>query len=135
MLLGIGASAIGSLCQGYVQNHVRIDDYRRALQADRLPVARGLALDDRMRADRAVIEAIMCDGEVDIAEKARQFGLPAKLLEPEAERMRELEALGIAHREGTRVRVAAECRPLLRVAAAAFDRFLASGGARHSAAL
>ena len=135
MLIGIGASAIGSLAQGYVQNHVRLDEYRRAVLDGRLPVARGLELDDQMRADRAIIEAIMCFGEVDIADTAKRFRLPAASCEPVPGRMKDLLDLGIAKRNGDRFAVEEDCRPLLRMVAAAFDRCLDDTGTRHAAAL
>jgi oxygen-independent coproporphyrinogen III oxidase len=58
-LLGFGASAIGSLPQGYVQNAVPIPAYRQAIQGARLAVVRGLALcaEDRLR--RAIIERLL----------------------------------------------------------------------------
>ena len=135
LLIGIGASAIGSLARGYVQNHPRLDAYRHAVLEGRLPVARGLALNDQMRADRAIIEAIMCFGDVDIADMAKRFRLPAAECAPIPHRMTELLELGIAKRHGTRVEVEKDCRPLLRMVAAAFDRYLDDVGTRHSAAL
>jgi oxygen-independent coproporphyrinogen III oxidase len=63
-LLGFGASAIGKLHDGYVQNAGSVVEWRTALDAGRLPVARGIALseDDRIRA--AIIERLMCDFRV-----------------------------------------------------------------------
>src|SRR5271165_3217058 len=65
-LIGFGASAIGSLPQGYVQNAPTATAYAREIEADRLATVRGLALsaDDRLRRD--VIERVMCDLEVDV---------------------------------------------------------------------
>ena len=68
VLIGLGASAIGRLPQGYVQNAAVTRDYLAALAAGRLATVRGFALapDDRLRA--ALIERLMCDFRVDVAE-------------------------------------------------------------------
>ena len=65
-LVGFGASSIGSLPQGYVQNAPTAAAYAREIEADRLATVRGVALsaDDRLRRD--VIERVMCDLEVDL---------------------------------------------------------------------
>ena len=134
-LIGIGASSIGSLPRGYVQNHVRTDHWRAAIDDGRLPVARGIALDPQMRLDRAIIEAIMCGGRVDLDRLSKDFGMPVQAAEPRPGAMKRLFELGIARREGASIEVNEECRPLLRVVAAAFDRFLDPDEARHAAAL
>src|SRR5690606_11836974 len=50
-LIGFGASAIGSLPQGYVQNHVPTGEYKREVGEHGLAAVRGVALtaEDRMR--------------------------------------------------------------------------------------
>ncbi len=59
-LIGFGASAIGSLPQGYVQNEPTTGRYLATIAEGKLAIARGLAVtaEDRMR--RGVIEALMC---------------------------------------------------------------------------
>jgi len=132
-LIGLGASSIGRLECGYVQNVVPIPDYLKQVAAGRLPVQRGyeLSADDRLRA--AVIERLMCDHEVDLAEVCAPFGAdPTELaalpgLEPLAED-------GLIERDGLRIRVTDDGRPLVRSVAAAFDAYLEVGSARHSRA-
>src|SRR5262249_15164171 len=65
-LIGLGASAIGGLPQGYVQNEAGFNDYARAVRVGRLPIARGVALDADDRRRRAIIERLMCDRRVDL---------------------------------------------------------------------
>jgi oxygen-independent coproporphyrinogen-3 oxidase len=134
-LIGLGASSISSFAQGYVQNEVDLKAWRDAVHAGRLPTARGVALSAEDRLIRDLIEAIMCAGAVDLAAIADRHGMPLTACEPDPERFAELERLGIARRQGTRVEVAADCWPLLRVAAAAFDRYLRTDAQRHAAAV
>ena len=64
-LLPFGVSSIGRLPQGFVGNATDLAGWRRAIEADRFPVTRGLAfsVEDLARGD--VIERLMCDFSVD----------------------------------------------------------------------
>ena len=70
-LIGFGASAIGRMPQGFVQNAPDLAGYARAVAAGRLPIVKGLTLsdDDRLRGD--IIERLMCDLELDLDKFAR----------------------------------------------------------------
>ena len=63
-LIGLGVSAIGKVGATYSQNAKTLQEYEDALDHGMLPVARGLAVsrDDLLR--RAVIMALMCQGEL-----------------------------------------------------------------------
>jgi oxygen-independent coproporphyrinogen-3 oxidase len=134
-LLGFGASAIGSLPQGYVQNLMPLKDYREAVFAGRLPVARGLALgeDDRLRGE--IIERLMCDLAVDAAAVCERHGAEPAVLDPALAALRPLAADGLIEMEGRRIAVTEAGRPFVRLAAAAFDAYLGTGQARHSRAV
>ncbi|MEX2629568.1 MAG: oxygen-independent coproporphyrinogen III oxidase [Tistlia sp.] len=126
VLLGLGASSIGSLPQGYLQNAPDLPTYRKAVLADRLPVVRGIALSDDDRARRAVIERLMCDFAVTLDREAYAAELAA---------LRGHAADGLVELDGGRLRVTECGRPLVRSVAAVFDRYLAPGEGRHSRAV
>jgi len=134
-LIGFGASSIGRLPQGYVQNAVRIGDYQRRIAEGRLAVAKGrvFAAEDRLRA--AIIERIMCDHRVDLAQVCARFGADTDRLTDDAPALDQLVADGIAVREGPVVELTDQARPLVRVLAAAFDQYLGQTPARHSRAV
>ena len=134
-LIGLGTSAIGSLPQGYVQNAPTTVAYRAAVNEGRLPTVRGRALsaDDRLR--RAVIERLMCDFEADLGEIARAHGGRSEDLADSLDELAPLAEDGLVAREGERIIVPAEARPLTRVVCAAFDRYLAQDAARHARAV
>jgi oxygen-independent coproporphyrinogen-3 oxidase len=50
-LIGMGASSIGQLPQGYIQNQPSTGEYQRQVNLGRLPVVRGFELseEDRLR--------------------------------------------------------------------------------------
>ena len=63
-LIGLGVSAIGKVGATYSQNAKSLEEYQDLLDQGHLPVVRGLAVsrDDLLR--RAVIMALMCQGEL-----------------------------------------------------------------------
>ncbi len=134
-LIGLGTTAIGSLPQGYAQNHAHMSDYRKAVLAGELPVAKGrpVTVDDLAR--RRIIELIMCGGAVDLDDVGRELGLDATRLAPNDERLAGLVADGVVTTDGRHYEVPREHWSLLRLAAAAFDTYLDLGADRHSRAV
>jgi oxygen-independent coproporphyrinogen-3 oxidase len=133
VLIGLGASAIGRMPHGFVQNDVRIPAYERLVREGRLPIARGyrFAGEDRLRGE--VIERLMCDHRVDLGAVCGRFGAdPAGLLAQAG--LQPLLADGLVERDGLQISVRPHARPLVRSVAAAFDAHLA-GSHRHSRAV
>ncbi|TVR81043.1 MAG: oxygen-independent coproporphyrinogen III oxidase [Rhodospirillales bacterium] len=135
VLLGFGASAIGSLPVGYVQNTAPLRDYAEAVGTGRLPIARGFALgaEDRLRGE--VIEQLMCQLDVDVPAVCRCHGFPADMLAAETASLGPLAADGLVTLSDGRVTITRIGQPFVRLAAAAFDAYLPSGRARHSRAV
>ena len=134
-LIGFGASAIGRLPQGYVQNETVIGAYAARVAQGEIPVARGYALtaDDRLRAE--LIERLMCDFEVDIATVCARHGAEEAGLAASLDRLAPLCGAGIVTRDGSRIRVAEHARLLVRKAASAFDAYLDEAGRQFSRAV
>ena len=65
-LLGFGASSIGGLPQGYVQNAPDVGGYARAIRSGQLATIRGVTLSNEDRVRGGIIERLMCDMEVDL---------------------------------------------------------------------
>lgn len=135
VLLGFGASAIGSLPQGYVANETAINTYKQTIREGRLATVRGIPVsaDDRLR--RAIIERLMCDLSVDVAAVAAQYGAKGSDFEEELGSLGPMLDDGLLIRDGHRITVTEEGRPLVRAACAAFDRYLKAGEQRHSRAV
>lgn len=134
-LIGLGASAIGALPEGYAQNAVPIHAWERAIAEGRLAVVRGIALTHEDRLRRAVIEWLMCDLAVDLAALCRRHGRPADHFAPELVALAPLAADGLVDIDGHRLCVAEPARPLVRVVAATFDQYLQVGETRHARAV
>jgi oxygen-independent coproporphyrinogen-3 oxidase len=133
-LIGLGASAIGRLPQGFVQNAPDLAGYARAISARRLATVKGVALSLEDRVRGRIIEKLMCDLEADPIAIAEQSGL-AEHFTAEFQRLAPLAEEGIVSTSGNRIVVTQTGRPLVRLVAAAFDSYLGSGGKRHSIAV
>jgi oxygen-independent coproporphyrinogen-3 oxidase len=139
VLLGFGASAIGALPQGYIQNSPDFRTYAAAIDAGQPAIVRGLAITDEDRLRRDVIERLMCDLAVDLEQVAARHGVAPDHFDPELAALASLAADGGVTISGRRLTVPEAARPLIRLAAAAFDPYLApsqeSGAAKHSRAI
>lgn len=134
ILIGFGASAIGRLPQGFVQNAPDVAGYQRAITDGRLAALRGIALtvDDRVRGE--IIERLMCDFAVEPRSIAARFGVDEHFA-AELEALAPLAEEGLLHTAGGRVVVNEAGRPFVRLVAAAFDRYLRRSAQRHSVAV
>ena len=134
MLLGFGASAIGHLPQGYVQNEVRTLVYSDLVSNGNLASIKGYALtdDDRLRAD--IIERVMCDYGVDLGEVCARHGAQPEAVRS-SPRLQTLISDGVVKLEGDKLTVAQDSRFLVRSVAAAFDTHLDSSKRLHSRAV
>jgi len=124
-LIGLGVSAIGRVGATYSQNVKTIDDYYDAIDHGHLPVARGLALtrDDLVR--RAVIMALMCQGEL-LFEPLEQSWLIdfRSYFEPELQQLQEMQAQGLVNIDREGVQVTELGWYFVRGVAMVFDRYL-----------
>ncbi|NLH81662.1 MAG: oxygen-independent coproporphyrinogen III oxidase [Phyllobacteriaceae bacterium] len=134
-LIGFGASSIGQSAAGFAQNDPDIGRWRRAVEAGRLPIAKGKALDDDDRLRAAIIERIMCDYAVDLDAVCAEHGTDAGAVADAFARLEEPARDGLVTIDGHRLTVTDLGRPLVRIVAAAFDVYLARTAARHSVAV
>jgi oxygen-independent coproporphyrinogen-3 oxidase len=134
-ILGLGASAIGELPQGYVQNIVTTADYQRRIEAGRLATAKGIALGGEDRLRRDVIERLMCDLSFSKRRIREKFGEAAEPVVAIAEGLANGDRDGLVEPTQDGFAVTERGRPFLRVIAAAFDNYLQRGAGRHSSAL
>jgi oxygen-independent coproporphyrinogen-3 oxidase len=134
-LLGFGASAIGSLPQGYVQNTQPLRTYREAVTFADFATERGVALSDDDRLRRDIIERLMCDMTVDLNALCKTHDMARETLNDGMKRMEPLTEDGIVEVNDGRVTLTAQGRPFVRLVAAAFDAYLNKGEKRHSKAV
>lgn len=131
-LLGFGASAIGKLPQGYVQNEAAIAQYERRVDAQGA-VTKGVAFSDEDLVRGRVIEKLMCD----LVFSTRELdGAPSSIADAilvTAKDTIATDADGFVEETADGFRVTPRGRPFLRSIAAQFDAYLATTRGRHSA--
>jgi oxygen-independent coproporphyrinogen III oxidase len=132
-LIGLGASSIGALPQGYVQNAPDVPKYREAILSGQLATARGKELSDDDRLRRAIIERLMCDMDVDLDAVAAPFGKSAADFRAECAALLPLIAAGFVAMSGPKISVSN--RAAMRLVAASFDAYLANANAVHAVAV
>ncbi|MGY2883335.1 MULTISPECIES: oxygen-independent coproporphyrinogen III oxidase [unclassified Bradyrhizobium] len=135
VLIGLGASAIGRMQQGFAANAVSTKDYLARISQDRLAIARGYLLTDDDRFHAEIIERIMCDFAVDLSETSRRYGRDPRLAVVDHSRLGSLIADGVVAIDDGRLTVAQGAEFLARCVASVFDAHLLRSGATHSHAV
>jgi oxygen-independent coproporphyrinogen-3 oxidase len=124
-LISLGVSAIGRVGTTYSQNAKNIEEYYDYLSQGRFPIVRGLALsrDDLVR--RAVIMAIMCQGELQYESIELAYMLDFKsYFASELELLKEQEAIGMVELNDNGLQVTDTGWFFVRAIAMLFDRYL-----------
>ncbi|MDF1700179.1 MAG: oxygen-independent coproporphyrinogen III oxidase [Planctomycetota bacterium] len=124
--VAFGMSAIGDVDGAYIQNEHKLNRYRDAVAAHRLPAARGflLSADDRIR--RHVITALMCNGRLDIPATEAELGIDFEAyFEDAREPLEALEKDGFLTRSADALAVTEFGAPFVRNVAMVFDAYLA----------
>ncbi|MBM3350924.1 MAG: oxygen-independent coproporphyrinogen III oxidase [Betaproteobacteria bacterium] len=124
-LISLGVSAIGRVGATYSQNAKTIEEYYDLLNQGRFPVVRGLALtrDDLVR--RAVIMAIMCQGELQYESIELAYMIDFKsYFSTELEALKALEKTDMVVLEQTGMQVTDFGWFFVRAVAMVFDRYL-----------
>lgn len=134
LLIGLGASAIGQLPQGYVQNITPTGDYQRAALSGGGATARGFALTPTDRLHGFAIEALLCRFAL-MRDELLAFGAAGEALFETARGIAAADADGLTTADAEYFSVTALGRPFVRAIAAKFDTYLAQGTARHSLAV
>ena len=134
-IVGLGVSAIGRIGDTYSQNARDLIGYYAALDAGRMPIMRGLELDEDDLIRRELIGELMCHGVID----KQRFGIRHRLLFDEyfvleRQRLRVLLDDGLLLESPQEIRVTSRGRLLLRIIAMCFDAYLddAAQAARYS---
>ncbi|HQS01152.1 MULTISPECIES: oxygen-independent coproporphyrinogen III oxidase [unclassified Polaromonas] len=124
-LIGLGVSAIGRIGATYSQNAKTMEEYCDHLDQGRLPVVRGLALNRDDLARRAVIMALMCQGQVLFESIELAWLLDFRsYFAAELEQLRSLADAGLVLLDESGIQVTAQGWFFVRAVAMVFDRYL-----------
>jgi len=124
-LIGLGASSIGQVGGNYAQNHVRLEDYHRSIDAARLPIVRGVKLnaDDRLR--RTVITELICNFRVDMDAIDVRYEIDfTRYFSNELEQLQVMQDDGLVEVDDATIRINPRGRLLVRNICSVFDAYL-----------
>lgn len=125
-ILGLGVSAISNIGNIRSQNNVDLTKYYEQITQSQLR-HRGMSLsqDDLFR--EQIISQLMCNFSVDLTQVAKPFHLNIDTyLRNELAQLQALSQLDVLTLEANKVSVNQDHRPLIRVIASVFDRYLQS---------
>lgn len=134
-LLGFGASAIGQLPQGYVQNAVASGEYIAKVEKGHLATVRGVALTDDDRARAWVIEQLMCSLSFKADELRRRFPNEAAPVLDAAESILATKTGDFFTRTADGYGVTEAGRPFVRTICTKFDSYFEAIPSRHAMAV
>ena len=121
-LFGFGATSISMLYDVYAQNYKKIRDYYQAIDAGRLPTARGVLLNEDDIIRRDVIMKLMCHFRLVKSEIEEAHGIDFdEYFKQEMEELKQLEYDGLIRIYPDRIDVTPAGRLLIRNIAVTFD--------------
>ncbi len=121
-LIGLGASSISRFPQGYAQNASATSDYTKHIRAGSFATGRGHAYTGNDTLIARLIEALMCDFRIDVAEITERFGISDTDLQA---MFRKAAAAfpGMIEITDSAFTIVPDGRPLTRMIARAFDAY------------
>lgn len=130
-IVGLGVSAISRIGNSYSQNARDLTGYYAALDNGRLPIVRGLLLDEDDEIRREAISELMCHGKLDMyAFGARHRLIFGEYFAAELARLQLLADDQLVTMDARMIRVTSLGQLLLRSIAMCFDAYL---GGDHTA--
>ncbi|MCF6324723.1 MAG: oxygen-independent coproporphyrinogen III oxidase [Gammaproteobacteria bacterium] len=124
-LVAMGVTSIGMVANTYSQNVKTVEAYAELIDAGKLPVYRGVELNDDDILRREVITRLICQFELDMGVIAKQFNIDfAEYFTLEMEEIRQIESDGLLTIDGDKISVLPAGRLLIRNVCMVFDRYL-----------
>ncbi len=133
VLIGVGASSISRFPQGYAQNAPATSAYTKAIREGRFSTSRGHLFKGQDILRARLIEALMCDFQINSAEILRDHNISAQELN-EMYQKANADFNNLLHVTKDGLFIPPEARPLTRMIARSFDAYdLSKAG--HSSAI
>ncbi|NGZ83330.1 oxygen-independent coproporphyrinogen III oxidase [Duganella aceris] len=124
-LISCGVSAISAVGATYSQNEKSLDGYYAQLDAGRLPIVRGIKLENDDLIRRIVIQKLMCNTELSISSMEQAHPIQfARYFEAELAQLKPFEAEGLLTIDPQWITVTPKGRLLIRNICMVFDRYL-----------
>lgn len=124
-LIGLGSTSIGQVGNSYSQNMKELEEYYAAIDANHLPVFRGVELNDDDLLRREVITQLICHFELDTTKIAKRFAIDFdSYFAVELSELKAMETDGLLKLAPGRIEVQPAGKLLIRNICMVFDRYL-----------
>jgi oxygen-independent coproporphyrinogen III oxidase len=131
-LVAMGVSAISQVGDCFSQNVKDLNAYHSMLAEGRLPIERGLVVNEDDKLRRAVITELICHFELDGDRIGTRFGIDfGDYFTDELDTLEAFVEDGLLEVDGTRIRVLPVGRLMIRNICMTFDRYLDTTGERR----
>jgi oxygen-independent coproporphyrinogen III oxidase len=134
-LVGLGASSISTMPQGYCQNDPHLGQYIYRLEENKLATVRGIGLSDGDKLRRAAINNLMCHFMLDLAALCKASQRAPDALDDSLPALLALAEDGLVQLDGRLITVTLMGRRFIRNIAACFDQYLECDTQKHSLAV
>ncbi len=125
-LVGMGITSIGRVGDAYIQNVKQLDEYDNLISQGKLPVFKGVDLDEDDKLRRAVITQLICHFELHFNKIEQQFDIIfADYFATELSNLDQMQADGLLIRTDQSIKVQSAGRLLIRNICMVFDKYLA----------
>ncbi len=124
-MIAMGVTAISRIGDNYSQNVRTIDEYESYLKQNKIPVFRGIELENDDILRREVINQLMCNNSLDITKLEKKWGIEFKqYFKSSLENLQKMADDGLLNIEKTKITITTSGRLLARSICMQFDRYL-----------
>ena len=124
-LVGLGVTSIGRVGDAYMQNYKELDEYDAAISQGKLPVFRGVDLDEDDKLRRAVITQLICHFELNYSKIESEFKIDfSEYFASELENLRLMKDDSLLELSADSIKVSSAGRLLIRNICMVFDKYL-----------
>ncbi len=131
-IIGFGASAISYLNQGYAQNTLDFEEYKKEILSEELPIKKGIAISQKDKIRKEIIDEVMCFLEVDLNKICKKFNLKKTHFASEIKALRILEKDQLLKIKNNKITISKNFPQISRIAASHFDYFFKDDLKKHS---
>jgi oxygen-independent coproporphyrinogen-3 oxidase len=125
-LVGLGVTSIGRVGDAYMQNYKELDEYQACVTSGKLPVFRGVDLDEDDKLRRAVITQLICHFDLNFKKIEAEFNIDfAGYFADELQNLQAMQVDGLLSLNAEGINVLPGGRLLIRNICMVFDKYLA----------
>jgi oxygen-independent coproporphyrinogen-3 oxidase len=124
-MIAMGVTAISRIGDNYSQNVRTIDEYESYLKQNKIPVFRGIELENDDILRREIINQLMCNNRLDITKLEKKWGIDFQhYFKSSLENLQKMVDDGLLNIEKTKITITTSGRLLARSICMQFDRYL-----------